>query len=101
MYRHIPRLANLLLVLGSIFVALLAIEISLRFRAHLENRGLLASGALSRGVELPAGRPAELGHIIRLSSEPKTNPVGAFRPPLPVVTNSSMKAPGDTPAGPW
>lgn len=62
-------------------LTLLAIEAGLRILGHLENRGTL--DARFEGVEPPADGRAELGHMIRLSSNRRI--VYELKPDLDVI----------------
>lgn len=85
--------SRLLLALTSLVFALLLAEGGLRLHGHLVNRGLL-SEALSSPVEMPADGSLELGHMVRLSANPKIiyelkpNLAGTFKG-APMTTNAS------------
>jgi len=78
-----PWLVNGLLVAAAVLVALLPFEIGLRVRAHLQNQRLLRGEEISRGVEVPADRHAELGHMIRMSPVPDV--IYELKPDLTVI----------------
>ncbi len=85
--------SRLLLALTSLVFALLLAEGGLRLHGHLVNRGLL-SEALSSPVEMPEDGRLELGHMVRLSANPKIiyelkpNLAGTFKG-APMTTNAS------------
>ena len=70
----------LLLALSLAFTALIA-EGGLRLLAHFENQGLLST-ALSSPVPIPANGKVALGHMIRLSPNPRI--IYEFKPDLDV-----------------
>lgn len=70
----------LLLALSLAFTALIA-EGGLRLLAHFENQGLLST-ALSSPVPIPANGKVTLGHMIRLSPNPRI--IYEFKPDLDV-----------------
>ncbi len=71
----------LLLALSLAFAALLA-EGGLRLLAHFQNQGLLST-ALSSPVPIPADGRVTLGHMIRLSPNPRI--IYEFKPDLDVT----------------
>ena len=73
---------NLLLLALSLLFATLAAEGALRLLGHLRNQGLLST-ALASPVEVPESGKATLGHMIRLSSNPKI--IYEFKPDLEVT----------------
>ena len=75
-----PRLAKLALVAMGILVACLFLELGLRVKVLLEDRGLLES-SIDPGIEIPEDRRATLVHMIRFSSERKI--VCELKPDLP------------------
>jgi len=71
----------LLLALSLAFTALVA-EVGLRLLAHYQNQGLLST-ALSSPVPIPANGRVTLGHMIRLSPNPRI--IYEFKPDLDVT----------------
>ena len=71
----------LLLALSLAFTALIA-EGGLRLLGHFRNQGLLST-ALASPVPIPENRKVTLGHMIRLSTNPKI--IYEFKPDLDVV----------------
>lgn len=95
--------ANILLAFGATLVCLLFLEIGTRVVAHLENQGRLG-GSPDQGVEIPHDRPAELGHLIRLSTNRRI--VYELKPDLSVtyqgapLTTDSLGFRSDAPESP-
>ena len=84
---------NLLLLALSLVVAALVAEGGLRLLGHFRNQGLLST-ALASPVPVPEQGPVTLGHMIRLSSNPRI--IYEFKPDLevdfihaPVTINSA------------
>ncbi len=75
-------LLNGALMLAATLAALVLIEIGARVHAHLENRGILRV-ALDSPIEVPVDEPATLGHMIRLSNNPRI--VYELRPGISVT----------------
>ena len=73
---------NLLLLALSLFFAALVAEGALRLLGHFRNQGLLST-ALSSPAEVPEDGKVTLGHMIRLSSNPKI--IYEFKPDLDVT----------------
>jgi hypothetical protein len=80
--RRGPLGPNLLLLALSLLFAALVAEGGLRLLAHFRNQGLL-SIALSSPVAVPDSGRAELGHMIRLSPNPRI--IYEFKPDLDVT----------------
>ena len=73
---------NLLLLALSLALTALVAEGGLRLLAHFQNKGLLAT-ALSAPVSIPASGKVTLGHMIRLSPNPRI--IYEFKPDLDVT----------------
>jgi lysophospholipase L1-like esterase len=85
-------LPKLVLAVISILLTLLLLEIGFRIGVHFENQGLLR-GSLDPGIEIPSDRRVGLGHMIRMSRNPRI--IYELKPHLsviyegaPVTTNS-------------